>query len=71
MQVKVIHTASLQPEYLVNLEDDLILPCFAFYKPEKILVTWRLNDKVISGPQILSNGSIHIKKYVAHLSKII
>ena len=62
MQVKVIHTASLQPEYLVNLEDDLILPCFAFFKPDKVQVIWRLDEKIITGPQILSNGSIHIQR---------
>ena len=65
MQVKVIHTASLKPEYLFNLEDDLILNCFQFSRPEKVQVIWRLNNKVISIDNqfsILSNGSIHIQK---------
>jgi len=65
MQVTVIHTATLQPEYLVKEKDDLILPCFAFYKHKKTLVEWSLEthktEKLISRSQILSNGSIHIK----------
>ena len=62
MQVVVIHTATLQSEYLVNENSDLILPCYEFDPTVKVDVSWRLNGRLLLGSQILSNGSLHITK---------
>ena len=62
MQVKVVHAASLKSEYLVNLDEDLILPCYDYDPSLSVDVTWSLNGHLITGSQLLNNGSIHIKK---------
>ena len=62
MQVKVVHAASLKKEYLVNLDQDLILPCYDYDPSLSINVKWYLDGQLILGPQVLNNGSIHIKK---------
>ena len=60
MQVVIIHTATLQSEYLVNQNSDLILPCYEFDPTIKVEVIWRLNGQLLTGSQIMSNGSLHI-----------
>lgn len=64
IQVKVVHMASLQSEYIVNSNDDLILPCYDYEPSLAIDVAWNINGIPIIGASILSNGSLHIKKYV-------
>lgn len=63
----MIHAAPLKPEYLVNLDHDLILPCLEHFDSSiKIETTWRLNGRLITNPgQLLNNGSLHIQRYVA------
>ena len=62
MQVVIVHTAVLESEYLVNQNADLILPCYQFDPTIKVEAIWRLNGRLLSGSQVMSNGSLHITK---------
>ena len=62
MQVKVVHSASLKKEYLVNVDEDLTLPCHDYEPSISIEATWRQDGQLITGSQMLPNGSIHIKR---------
>ena len=62
MQVVVVHTATLESEYLVNQYSDLILPCYDYQPSIKVDVSWRLNGRLLTGSQVLQNGSLHITK---------
>lgn len=68
IHVKVVHAAPLQTEYLVDLDHDLILPCFDYEPSLKVEATWRLDGRLLTGSQMLSNGSIHIQRYVNHFA---
>ena len=54
--------APLQAEYLVNLDDDLNIPCFEFESGRSIDVSWRLNGRLIDNPQVFPNGSLQIQR---------
>ena len=64
MRIKVIHTTPLLSEYLVDLNGDLILPCYDFEPDLPVQVTWRRNDITVPPSMVLQNGSLHITKYV-------
>lgn len=63
--------ASLQSEYIVNSNDDLILPCYDYEPSLAIDVAWNINGIPIIGASILSNGSLHIKKYVKFVRRLL
>ena len=60
MLIKVIHTAPLLPEYLVELNGDLTLPCYDYEPNLPVQVSWRRNGVLVSPSLILPNGSLHI-----------
>ena len=64
INIKVVHMATLMPEYLVEPNGNLTLPCYDYDQNLSRIpqVSWTRNGILVPHSSVLSNGSLHIKK---------
>ncbi len=73
INVKVIQTANLKPEYLVEPGHELVLPCVHGVEAAMLAnLLWRFDDKVIKDAPEAEirprNGSLQISKYIMNIN---